>query len=1115
MATERIDIVVSERGSRTVRRNLEDIGRTSQQSAGGVDLLKRALTTLGIAATAREMLRLVDSSTQLQNRLKAAGVEGANLSAVYQELLKTANSTRSSFEGSVELFSRLAISSKELGVSQRELIDFTNSLNQYIMLSGTSAQEAEAGLIQLSQGMASGVLRGDELRSVLEQLPAVADVIAKSLGVTRGELRQLGTDGKITANTILNAFREAKDELSERFAKTVPTISQSFVVLRNNVLNAVGDLDKLLNVSGSISAAILSVAHNVPQLTQALVDLTKVLITAGAAYGSFLASQKISVISAAISSFIQYHKAIAAGTAVTLGSAEADRQKTLATYRSAVADAAATGSALSLARAEEASALAKLNNTKAGASLLAAERALEVTRLQAQISDIGRTQSLTRLAEIRRAEVALVQVIAREEAALNAVRTAGVAADNARAASLTRLQQAQKANAAATATAAGTTSLLGQAITPVKAAFLALFAIIAANPITALVVVLVSAATALTMFRNEISLGVDKVTTLGDLLKALGEVVGPVFRSMYNAAKDLLGPIFTLISDWFGEVEFSVIGVLRVVARGVDNFVGFWKGAISAVIELFGGLPSAMGDLFTTALNFLLKKISNFVNKAGELLSTVTEFAGLGKIATLDLQLTNENEGAARNLGEGIATAFKDGFESTHFAEDFLSNLSTRAQEIAKARVEAEAAQAGSAPDLGARGSSGILQTTPSATEVSNLREELDQLMGSYHRVYAAQQEWASSLATLNAAQEAGLITDRRKAELLELIKLQLQDSLDPLGAVNRQLDEEQRLLAMDSETRAVSVRLRAIEQDMLGQGIVLTEQELSQLRERLELLQNETRAMQTRDGVMRSILDPQREFTDQLAAINQLLAEGVINQSQANQFLVEQSNGLLEGTIEAQQALVAQYEQTFAQIDMLRQNDLISEETAVQIKARLNAQLYEQQLSGARQFFGSLASLSRSENRELAAIGKAAAVTQATIDGVLAVQKALASSPPPMNYALAAAVGIQTASNVAKIMAQTPGFAFGGDFTVGGTGGTDSQMVAFRATPGERVSVSTPQQDRDRGRATAEASPQSPKFNIINVVDPSVLGNYLETDEGAEIIMNVVQRNGRSTQGY
>ncbi|MFA7063660.1 MAG: tape measure protein, partial [Methanomethylophilus sp.] len=262
MADERIDIVITERGSRVIIRNLQDIGGSARRSADAVDFLRRALAALGGAVAARELVSLLDTYTNLRNRLRATGLEAQNLTAVYRELLAVANDTGSGFQGSVELYSRLAVSSKELGVSQQDLIEFTKSLNQAIILSGASATEAQAGLIQLSQGMASGTLRGDELRSVLEQLPAVADVIAKELGVTRGELRKMGEDGKITAGIILDAFKNARDELEQRFGTTVLTIGQSFQVLKNNLIDLIGQMDEATGVSGLISRALLFVSKN-------------------------------------------------------------------------------------------------------------------------------------------------------------------------------------------------------------------------------------------------------------------------------------------------------------------------------------------------------------------------------------------------------------------------------------------------------------------------------------------------------------------------------------------------------------------------------------------------------------------------------------------------------------------------------------------------------------------------------------------------------------------------------------------------------------------------------------------------------------------------------------
>lgn len=145
-------------------------------------------------------------------------------------------------------------------------------------------------------------------------------------------------------------------------------------------------------------------------------------------------------------------------------------------------------------------------------------------------------------------------------------------------------------------------------------------------------------------------------------------------------------------------------------------------------------------------------------------------------------------------------------------------------------------------------------------------------------------------------------------------------------------------------------------------------------------------------------------------------------------------------------QNYIKQQQAAYAEIDKLRQADVLSEQQASQAKGQVDQDILTQRLSAATTFFGNLTSLSSSKNAELAAIGKAAAISQATIDGVLAVQKALAAYPPPINFIEAAAVGVSAAVNVAKIA----GLANGG--TVLGNGGNRSDGVMTRLSPGEEV---------------------------------------------------------------
>lgn len=142
----------------------------------------------------------------------------------------------------------------------------------------------------------------------------------------------------------------------------------------------------------------------------------------------------------------------------------------------------------------------------------------------------------------------------------------------------------------------------------------------------------------------------------------------------------------------------------------------------------------------------------------------------------------------------------------------------------------------------------------------------------------------------------------------------------------------------------------------------------------------------------------------------------------------------------------VARAADAYAEIDRLRQEDVLSEQEAAMARAQIDTGLREQRLAGTRTMLDTLASLQSSSNKKLAALGKAAAIAQATIDGVLAVQKALASAPPPFNFIQAAIVGAVTAANVASIA----GMADGGLVT--GRGGPRDDKELRRLSPGEFV---------------------------------------------------------------
>lgn len=171
--------------------------------------------------------------------------------------------SRGDFMDTMGLVSQLGTMAGDAFNSSREIVQFAEQLNKQLALSGASGASAQAAVLQLEQGLASGVLRGDELNSVMEQAPALAKSIAEYLGVGVGQLREMGSQGQITADIVKNALFSAAEETNAEFAKTPMTWAQVWTAASNMAIRA---MDPLL-------AAINWVANNIQTIGPIVVSL--------------------------------------------------------------------------------------------------------------------------------------------------------------------------------------------------------------------------------------------------------------------------------------------------------------------------------------------------------------------------------------------------------------------------------------------------------------------------------------------------------------------------------------------------------------------------------------------------------------------------------------------------------------------------------------------------------------------------------------------------------------------------------------------------------------------------------------------------------------------------
>lgn len=271
-----------EKGTQQAGRGMEDAGRSAKRAKSDVEKLTSEFKRLAAAALAyfggRELVQLADSAKLMEGRLRLATTSAENLAVVQARLVQVAKETRSSYEDTVDLFTRTARAAKALGVSQQDVLEVTKAVNQAFQISGATAGEAQSAVRQLGQALAAGQLRGDELTSVLENAPRLAEAIAEKFGVTAGQLRILAAEGKLLSRDVFEAIREKAGEINQEFANVPLTIGQAGAVARNNLLLAVGEFDKATGASDKLAKAIIWVSENVRTLATLMASVAAVWV---------------------------------------------------------------------------------------------------------------------------------------------------------------------------------------------------------------------------------------------------------------------------------------------------------------------------------------------------------------------------------------------------------------------------------------------------------------------------------------------------------------------------------------------------------------------------------------------------------------------------------------------------------------------------------------------------------------------------------------------------------------------------------------------------------------------------------------------------------------------
>lgn len=221
----------------------------------------------------QDIIRLTDGYTNLNSRLELAVGRGKDFEMSLQSVRDTANATGNSLESVGDLYTKI---SRATNLTAKEVAALTNTISQSFVVSGASATEADATITQLSQALASGVLRGDEFNSVMEQSPRLSQALADSLGVTRGELRGMAEDGRLTTETVVTALQQQAAAIDAEFQQMPETIGRATQRLANEWQIFLGELNSTSGASELAVSALNGVAENLDSIAALVGNVAQV-----------------------------------------------------------------------------------------------------------------------------------------------------------------------------------------------------------------------------------------------------------------------------------------------------------------------------------------------------------------------------------------------------------------------------------------------------------------------------------------------------------------------------------------------------------------------------------------------------------------------------------------------------------------------------------------------------------------------------------------------------------------------------------------------------------------------------------------------------------------------
>ncbi len=256
----------TERFNQSVRLSLQSITvqqerMASQTARSAMSFANFAKVVTG-ALSINQVINYADSWTDLQNRMKLVTNSTEALNKATNNVYTIAQKTYQSLDATAQVYQRFSDNAERLGINQQKVAELTETVSKAVSLSGTSAAAAATGLTQFGQALAAGQLRGQDLNSVIEQIPGLAQAIAEGMGISMGELKQRAQDGETSIDKIIESLERVKASVDQKFATSVTTVSQSFTNLQSAMTKFVGEANQSTGATQLLNTGLSVLSNN-------------------------------------------------------------------------------------------------------------------------------------------------------------------------------------------------------------------------------------------------------------------------------------------------------------------------------------------------------------------------------------------------------------------------------------------------------------------------------------------------------------------------------------------------------------------------------------------------------------------------------------------------------------------------------------------------------------------------------------------------------------------------------------------------------------------------------------------------------------------------------------